>query len=134
MEFGIFDHAHRVVQRQRIDHRPETQALGALRDRRHEDARARGHAERRRVMLGQVVAEEPGGFRLSQELQPILVKLTELAVLPPIDPVEDSELGIRHGPPRSRIVAPDGEVMRVSARGRPDRARGRRRGSVACST
>jgi len=50
----------RVVRRQHIDQRTETQALGPLRNRGEEYAWRRRHIERRRMMLTHVVGAEPG--------------------------------------------------------------------------
>jgi hypothetical protein len=47
-------------------------------------------------MLGQVVTEEARRFRFLQQPQPILVELREWPLLPAIDPVEHSELYVRH--------------------------------------
>ena len=54
----FLDQPQRMVQRHRPDQRPEPQLAGALRDRAQEHARRRRHAERRRVMLGQMVGVE----------------------------------------------------------------------------
>ena len=49
---------HRVVQRERVDERAEAQPRRALRDGRQEHARRRRQAERRPVVLGEVVRME----------------------------------------------------------------------------
>ena len=56
----LLDQAQRRIQGQAIDRRPEAQALRPLRNGGEEHARRRRHAERRAVMLGQVVGVESG--------------------------------------------------------------------------
>ena len=62
----LIEHAHfldqpqRMIERQKINQRAEAQAAGALRGGGEEQAgRCRG-TERRRMMLGEVIAVEPG--------------------------------------------------------------------------
>ena len=91
------------VQGQQIDERAQPNAARALRRGGEEHRRRRRHAERRGVMLGQVIAEESRRFRLLQELQPIFVELAERSLLPPIDPVEHPEVRGRHRSLRSDL-------------------------------
>src|SRR5205823_3752696 len=59
VEYADFlDQPDRVIERQRVDERAEGQAFGALRHGRQEYARGGRHAERRRVMLGYLIAVE----------------------------------------------------------------------------
>src|SRR6266566_9186135 len=71
-------------------------------------------------MLGQVIAEQARRVRLLQEPQPILVELPERPLLPAIDPVEHSELYVRHYPLRALwfgILASAGAGVWISSRG-----------------
>ncbi len=86
----LLDHAQRVIERQRIDHRPEAQPFRALRDRGHEDAGARRHAEGRRVMLGDVVAEEAEPIIGLDDLEPRFVVVGKRQVRA-VDVIEDTE-------------------------------------------
>src|SRR5262245_6039972 len=61
-----------MIERQQIDHRPKTQLLGPLRDGRQKDSRRWRIAEGRVVVLGQVIAVEPGAIVGLDELQPLL--------------------------------------------------------------
>jgi hypothetical protein len=56
----------------------------------------RRHAERRRMMLGEVVAENPGAIRHLEQLQTLLVKLLQRD-LAPFQVVENSKCDIHGG-------------------------------------
>jgi len=56
----LFDQPQRRIERQEINERAETQALGHARQRAQKDARNRHHVERCRVVLGDVHAIEAG--------------------------------------------------------------------------
>jgi hypothetical protein len=83
-----------MIERQRIDQRPEAQALGALRDGRQEHAGARRHAKRRRVMLSDVIGVESepvvdlgqaeAGFVVVAQRQIVAVEMIEDAELHPM--------------------------------------------------
>ena len=73
----FFDQPDRMIERQQIDHRSEPQGFGALRDRRQIDAGRRGHAERRRMVLRDVVAVDAGAFIGLRQAQAIFVKFCE---------------------------------------------------------
>ena len=126
----------RRVQRQEEDERPQPNAPRAL-GRRGQEHRRRGrHPERCGVMLGQVIAEKARRVRLLQEPQPILVELPERPLLPAIDPVEHSELYVRHYPLRALwfgILASAGAGVWISSRGRPRCACLAPGGSGSCS-
>ena len=79
-----------MVERQGIDHRPEAQPLRALRHGSEKDARARRHAERRRMMLGQVVAVEARAIEQLDDREPLLV-IVRKRCRAAIEVVEDSE-------------------------------------------
>ena len=52
----FLDQAQRMIKRQEIDQRAEAQPVGALRQRREENSGRRRAADRRAVMLGEVIA------------------------------------------------------------------------------
>ena len=87
----LFDESERVVERQAVHTRAQTDAPGPLGGRGEEDAGHRRQPERRRVVLGQVVGIEAGGVVFLQEAQPALVELVERH-LASVEMVEDSEI------------------------------------------
>ena len=93
----LFDQAQRIVKRQGIDQRAEAQSLGALRHRREEYARRRRHAERRRVVLRQVIGVEAGAVIRLDQLQAALIERAERLVAP-VEMIENAEVEL-HGPP-----------------------------------
>ena len=66
-----------MIERERIDQRPEIEPLGALGDGREIDAGRGRHAERRRVMLGAVIAVDAGAVVGLDQLQPVFVEIGE---------------------------------------------------------
>ena len=66
-----------MIERQQINQRPDPQVLRALRQRGEDQGRRGGGAERRRVMLGDVIAVEAGAIVRFGECQPVGVELTE---------------------------------------------------------
>ncbi len=70
-------HSERMVQRQGIDQRPETQVLRALSDRGKEHAGRGGKAQRRRMMLGGMIRVEATAIVSLDQLQSLLVKLVQ---------------------------------------------------------
>ena len=66
------DQPQRMIERQQIDHRPEPQLPGPLGHGGEKHARRRRVAERRVVVLGQMVAIEPGAIIGLDQLQPVL--------------------------------------------------------------
>ena len=84
----------RMVERQHIDQRPEPQRLRA-RDRcGEENAWARRHAERRRMVLGKVIAGEALGLDQRDEVEPGFEEIAEDAAVR-VEMVEDAELHAR---------------------------------------
>jgi hypothetical protein len=79
-----------MVQRQRVDQRPEAKVSRALRHRGEEHARRRRHAERRGVMLGQVIGMEAGPVIGLDDLQPLLVVLCQRHVVA-VEVIENAE-------------------------------------------
>jgi hypothetical protein len=73
----FLDQAQRMVERQQIDQGPETQRACALRHRREEQAGRGGTAERRRMVLGYVIAVDTAAIIGFDELKPIGIKLPE---------------------------------------------------------
>src|SRR6516164_5048365 len=68
----LFDQAQRVVKRQQIDHRSKAQMPSSLSHCGQKDTRRRRIAERRRVMLGQMIAVEPGAVVGFDQFEPLL--------------------------------------------------------------
>jgi hypothetical protein len=89
-----------MIKRQRIDQRPKAQPFGALRDGGEKDARRRRHAERRRVMLGEMIGVETGAVVKLDQLQPGLVIIPQRQVIT-IEVIENSKF---------HILFPDGET------------------------
>ena len=77
----FFGEPQRMIERERVDERPEAEPLRPLRDGGEEDARRGRHAERRRVMLGEVIGVEAARVIGLDQLQPLLVLTAER--LPP---------------------------------------------------
>src|ERR1700730_7558535 len=75
----FLDQAQRMVERHRPDERPEPEPLGALGDRGQKDAGRWRHAERRRMMLGHVIAIEARPVVRLRNAQAILVIVRERA-------------------------------------------------------
>jgi hypothetical protein len=86
----FFQHAQRMMQRQRIDERAEAQPFGALRDRREENAGRRRHAERREVMLGDVIRIEAAAIERLDHLEPVFVVIPQREVVA-VEVIEDAE-------------------------------------------
>ena len=66
-----------MIERQRVDQRPEIEPLGALRDGGEKHARGGRHAERRRMMLGDLIAIEAEPVVKLDQLQPVLVEIAQ---------------------------------------------------------
>ena len=88
----LLDQPQRVVERQAVDARAEPDTSGPLAGRRQEDAGHRRQAERRHVVLGQMVRGEARGVVLLEQLQPALVELVERHALPAIEVIEDPQI------------------------------------------
>ena len=86
----LLDQTQRRIERQAIDRRPEAQAPRALGDRGEEHARRRRHAERRAVMLSEVVGVEAGAVVQLDQPQPVLVKILRRAGAP-VQMVENAD-------------------------------------------
>ena len=87
----LVDQAQRVIEVDRVDQRPEAQRLGALRDGGEEHAGRGRHAERRRVVLGQVIGVEAGSLVELDQSQPV-VELPVQVAAGAVHVVEDAEL------------------------------------------
>ncbi len=102
----LVDEAQRVIKRQQIHHRPEPDLPRPLRDRGQEDTGRRGIAERRVVVLGEMVAVEPGAVIGLDQLQPLLEELADRHTAI-IQMVEDPEAHFRRLPlSQGGIVVP----------------------------
>jgi hypothetical protein len=77
--------------RQQVNHRAEAQAVGALRHRGEEQAGRGGAAERRRMVLGQMIAVEPGAIVGLDEAEPVGIE-TVRVVRRIVHVVEHAEL------------------------------------------
>ena len=107
----FLDHPQRMIERQGENHRPEAQPLGALRDRRQENAGRRRHAERRPVVFGKMVGVESRAIEQLHDRKPLLVIIRQRRGAA-IQVVEDSEFhrGLRY----TNIIG----VQPAKARGR----------------
>ena len=77
----LFDHPERVIKWQCIDHRPEAKPLRALRDGGKKDARRWRHSNRRRMVLSEMVAVEPGPIIAFNEFETILVIVAQWQIV-----------------------------------------------------
>src|SRR5262245_21695265 len=78
----FFDQPNRMVKRQRIDQRAETKSLCALRHGSQEYAGRRCHAERRRVMLGNMIGIEAYLIISLDKLEACLVIILQRQIAP----------------------------------------------------
>ena len=85
------DQPQRVVERQQIDHRAEFEVLRALRDGGEKDARRRRVAERRVVVLREVIGVEPGAIIGLDQAEPVL-EMPGQRQAAVVEMVEDPEL------------------------------------------
>ena len=86
----LLEQAQRMIERQQIDERPEAQPARALRDRRKKDAGRGRAAERRAVMLGQVIGVEALALDQLDEPQALLeLRAARRAVV--VEMIENSE-------------------------------------------
>ena len=98
----FLDHPQRMIERQGEDHRPEAQPLGALRDRRQENAGRRRHAERRPVVFGKMVGVESRAIEQLHDRKPLLVIIRQRRRAA-IQVVEDSEFHRGYAIPTSSV-------------------------------
>ncbi len=89
----FLDQPQRMMQRHRPYQRTETQPLGALRDRRQEDARRGREAQRRRMMLGEMIGVESGAVVSLHHLEAVFVIIREGAAVA-VEMVEDAEFHV----------------------------------------
>ena len=87
----LVDQAQRMIEVHGVDQRPEAQRLGALRHGGQEDAGRGRHAERRRVMLGQVIGVEARALVELDQAQPLVELPAEIGA-GAVHVVEDAEL------------------------------------------
>src|SRR5450631_2709189 len=79
-----------MAESQDVHQRPEAQPLGALGDGRQEHAGHAGHAERRRVMLGDMISVEAAAVVDLRKLEPAFIELGEAGAAT-VDVIEYSE-------------------------------------------
>src|SRR5262249_32673858 len=79
-----------MVERHRPHQRPEPQALRALSDGGKKNARRRRHAERRRMMLGEVIGIEGGAIIGLCDFEAVLVIVCERPRIT-VEVIEDAE-------------------------------------------
>ena len=86
----LFGEAQGMIERQRINHRAKAQLLRALCDGAEENIWRRRHAERCRVMFGQMIGVEAGTIINLDQLQAFLiVALKRLMIV--VEMIEDAE-------------------------------------------
>src|SRR5437899_1321641 len=68
---------HRVIERQQIDERTQTQIPRTLRERGHEDARRRRHTQRSPVVLAHVIAIEAALIVQLRQFQAVIILLSK---------------------------------------------------------
>jgi hypothetical protein len=91
----FFGDAERVVHRGDVEQRAEAQPLGPLRHRGEEHAGRGRHAERRRMMFGDMIGAKAGAIVLFDELEPRLEQIPERNAVV-VEMIENAELE-RHG-------------------------------------
>ena len=96
----LVDQAQRMIEVDGVDQRPEAQRLGALGHGGQEHAGRGRHAERRRVMLGQVIGVEARALVELDQPQPLVELPAEIGA-GAVHVVEDAEL---HRFPRFAMV------------------------------
>src|SRR5215470_18970633 len=84
-----------MVERQRVDQGTEMQSPCTLRHRAEKNSRGRRHAQRRRVMLGEMIGVEADGIVELDELEPCFVIVVQRHVIA-IEMVENAKF---HYPP-----------------------------------
>src|SRR5712691_12842654 len=99
----FLDQAQRMIERQEIDEGAEAQRLGALRYGREKQPGRGGAAERRRVVLGDVVAIDAAAIIGFDQLEPIGVERAKRSA-PIVHVIEHAEFHeasrrVDHGPP-----------------------------------
>ena len=98
----LLQQPQRMVERQQIEQRAEADAPRFARGGGQKHARRRRHRQRRRVMLGEVIAVKAGGLGRLQQGEPILVGLLQ-RLAARVDVIEDAELHVAFPPPLRRI-------------------------------
>src|SRR5262245_6062119 len=93
----FLDQPQRVVERHRPDQRTEPKSCRALRHGGKEHARRGRHAERRRVVLGEMISVEPRAIVGLCDFQAILVIVRERAAMT-IEVIEDTEFHFLSAP------------------------------------
>ena len=89
------DQPQRMIQRQQIHQRPQTDALGVLDGRRQEDTRRRRHAQRCGMVFGQVIAVKTGFVSHLEESHAPLIQLAQ-RVRPALQVIKYAKRNITH--------------------------------------
>ncbi len=103
----FLDQPQRMMQRQRVDQRAEPKLPRALGDRGKEHAGGGRHAERRRMMLGEVIGVEPGLVVGFDELEAILVIVAQRQIVA-VEVIENAEVHCSIVRAARRLSAPLG--------------------------
>ena len=101
-----------MVQRKRIDQRPEAQSLRALRDGGKEHAGRGGEAERRRMMFGGMIGVKAATIVGLDDFQPLRVEGLQRQIVA-IEMVENAEF---HSSPRLLWPGPRSAIIVQSPR------------------
>ena len=94
---NFLDQSQRVMKRHRPDQRTEAKPRRALRHGGEEHARRGRHAERRRVMLGEMISVEPGAIVGLRNFETILVIVRKRAAMT-VEVIEDTEFHFLSAP------------------------------------
>src|SRR5690242_1730383 len=86
----LFVEPQRMVQREHIDQRPEPQCLGSRKGAGQEYAGAAGKPERRRMVLGEVVAVKAASFDQFDQPEPLLEEFSERNAIA-VEMIENTE-------------------------------------------
>ena len=93
----FLDQPQRVMERHRPDQRTEPKPRRALRHSGEEHARRGRHAERRRVVLGEMISVEPGAIVGLRNFETILVIVRKRAAVA-VEVIEDTEFHFLSAP------------------------------------
>src|SRR5580704_634874 len=95
-----------MVERKQIHQRPHMDLARAHRERGEENIRRGAHPERRRMMLGEVIAEDARAIRDLEQLQAFLVELLQRNIAT-LHVIENSECDLHAAPPQTVIPNSD---------------------------
>src|ERR1700674_1068377 len=101
----LFQEAHRMIERQEVEERAEPYTARLARGGGEIDARRRRHRERRRMVLGEMIAGEAGLLRRLQEDQALLIGFLQ-RLAPVVDIIEYAEFHVEPLPPVAALREP----------------------------